>query len=102
MKHYYVYLLKCSDESYYTGITDNLEQRLAEHNNGLNRKCYTYSRKPLKLLFYETFQNPNDAIKFEKQIKGWSRKKKEALINKDWQKLVEFSRSKSHPSTGSG
>ena len=102
MKSYFVYILKCSDGSYYTGMTNNIEKRLIEHKSGFDITCYTFSRRPLELIFYEVFQNPLDAIKFEKQLKGWSRRKKEALINKDFKNLIEFSKSKSHPSTISG
>jgi len=80
MKSYCVYILKCSDNSYYIGITNNLERRMQEHNEGLNKTCYTYNKRPLLLVFQSVFNNPTEAIAFEKQIKGWSRKKKEALI----------------------
>ena len=99
MKLYYVYILKCSDGSYYTGMTNNLERRVMEHQSGFDKSCYTFSRLPLQLVFNEVFQNPLDAIKFEKQLKGCSRIKKEALINKDYKRLVEYSKSRSHPST---
>lgn len=92
MKLYYTYILVCSDGSYYTGFTNDIDRRMAEHLEGLNKNCYTYNRRPLKLQWIEQFTNPNEAIKIEKQIKGWSRKKKEALINEDWDKLVAFSK----------
>jgi len=92
MKLYYVYILKCADNSYYIGITNNLERRLQEHNSDKNFYSYTYSRRPNKLVWFETFTTPNEAISKEKQLKGWSRKKKVALINKDWDKLVEYSK----------
>lgn len=100
MKAYYVYILECSDKSYYTGITSNLEKRIFEHQKGLNNKCYTYNKRPVKLRFTAELQDVNDAIAREKQIKGWSRKKKEALIKNDFNKLVELSNCR--PSTGSG
>lgn len=90
MKKYFVYILKCSDNSYYTGITSNLEKRLFEHEIGVDIKCYTYKRRPFILVFHEVFNNPIDAISAEKQIKGWSRKKKEALINRDFNLLKEL------------
>lgn len=93
MKTMYVYLLKCSDKSYYIGVTNNLERRLIEHNDGININCYTFSRRPIELAFYEIFDNTKKAIAFEKKIKGWSRKKKEALINNDWHLLPELSKS---------
>ncbi len=92
MKFYYVYILKCSDDSYYTGFTNNIERRLGEHFSGLNKNCYTYNKRPLELVWFETFNDVNNAIAIEKQIKGWSRRKKEALINEDWDKLVEYSK----------
>jgi putative endonuclease len=105
MKDYFVYILKCSDDSYYTGVTNNLEKRINEHQSGII-KGYTSKRLPIRLLFSERFSDINQAIKFEKQIKGWSRKKKEALINRDFDLLVKLSNinkyNKPHPSTGSG
>ncbi len=92
--NYYVYILKCSDSKYYTGITNNLERRLNEHNEGINKSCYTYTRRPLKLVYKANFTNPEEAIKWEKKIKNWSRKKKEALMTESWDNLVEFSKSK--------
>jgi len=90
MKNYWVYILKCSDGSYYTGVTNNLERRVFEHNAGAG--CiYTKSRRPVELVFSEVFGNILDAIAAEKQIKGWRRSKKEALINGDWDKIVELS-----------
>jgi putative endonuclease len=92
MKSYYVYILKCIDNSYYTGITNNLERRMREHTEGLNKTCYTYNKLPLTLEYQTVFNNPNEAIAFEKQIKGWSRKKKEALINGDIELLKVLSK----------
>lgn len=93
MKLYYVYIVQCSDASYYTGITNNLNRRLWEHNSGSDSKSYTYSRRPVVLKWYEEFADPNYAIMLEKQIKGWSRKKKYALISENWDALIKFSRS---------
>ena len=92
MKLYYVYILKCSDSSYYTGFTNNVDLRVMQHNEGLTHSAYTYSRRPVELVWVEMFTDPNQAIAMEKQIKGWSRRKKEALIAQDWDKLVEFSK----------
>ena len=99
MKTYYVYILKCSDNSYYTGVSNDMERRLMEHNAGLNKKCYTYSRRPLEMVFITEFNDINKAIAFEKQVKGWSRKKKEAIINNRWEDLPELSkhRQDKHP-----
>lgn len=87
MKQYFVYILECSDKSYYTGITNNIERRLIEHQSGLKPDTYTFNKRPVKLVFYTDFLDPNQAITFEKQVKGWSRAKKEAIINDDWDKL---------------
>lgn len=98
MKRYFVYILECSDKSYYTGVTNNLERRVLEHKSGLNPDCYTYSRRPVELVFYVDFQFIKDAIEFEKQVKGWSRKKKEAIINDNWEKLKSLSECKNNSS----
>ncbi len=100
MKSYFVYILKCNDGSYYTGVTNNIEKRFYEHQEGLIRDCYTHEKRPLELLLVEEFHDVEEAIRREKQIKGWSRKKKKALIVGDFDELVKLSRS--HPSTSSG
>ena len=87
MNNYYVYILKCSDCSIYTGITNNLEKRYGEHKYGLDKECYTFSRRPVKLVFNQEFNDVIQAIYFEKKIKGWTRAKKEALINDDFDML---------------
>jgi putative endonuclease len=94
-----VYIIKCSDNSYYTGVTNNLERRLSEHNEGIDKTCYTFKRRPLELKFYNAFQTPTQAISFEKKIKKWSRIKKEALINEEWDKLKEYSKCKNETSS---
>ncbi len=91
MKEYYVYIIKCADNSYYTGVTRDLLQRLQQHESGYNSKSYTHNRRPVRLVYYCVFSDINDAILFEKQIKGWSRKKKEALIDGNFNKLKELS-----------
>ncbi|MBL7921542.1 MAG: GIY-YIG nuclease family protein [Bacteroidia bacterium] len=105
----YVYILKCSDNSYYTGVTNNLENRFYQHQEGIDKTCYTYSRRPLELKYFEIIEDNMLAIKREKQIKGWTRIKKEALINQNWENLVEFSKNykirfsdRNNPSTSSG
>ncbi|MDZ7742870.1 MAG: GIY-YIG nuclease family protein [Bacteroidota bacterium] len=82
--NYYVYILQCGDNSFYTGITNNLERRLKQHQAGINPDCYTFTRRPLHLVYYEIYIDPKLAIEHEKKIKRWSRKKKIALINKEW------------------
>jgi putative endonuclease len=90
MNEYHVYILKCIDDSYYTGITSNLEQRLWKHETCYYPEAYTSTRLPVKLVFWEKFQTPLHGIEFEKQVKGWSRKKKEALIAENWDRLKEL------------
>jgi putative endonuclease len=92
MKKGWVYILKCSDESYYTGTTSNIEQRIVEHKEGKMESSYTALRQPVELVFQQEFSDIRDAIAFERQVKGWSRKKKEALINGDFEKLIELSK----------
>jgi putative endonuclease len=92
MKSYYVYILKCSDGSYYTGVTNNIEKRLAEHNSDNSVTSYTFKRRPVELVYCQEFNDIKQAIELEKQIKGWSRRKKEALINEDWEKLKLYSK----------
>lgn len=98
MKTYYVYILKCSDNSYYIGITNDVDKRFGEHQQGINPGSYTYKRRPVELVFFEPFNSPIDAITFEKRIKGWSRKKKEALIERNWDKLKHHSKCKNDTS----
>ena len=93
MKNYFVYILECSDKSYYTGVTNNVEKRLAEHRSG-SIQGYTSNRLPIMLVYTTSFYDINDAIRFEKQIKGWSRKKKEALMRGDFDALVSLSKGK--------
>jgi len=76
----YTYILECNDGSYYTGSTIDLDYRLQQHQNGEGAN-YTRTRLPVKLVYYEEYQRIEDAFHREKQIQGWSRKKKQALIN---------------------
>lgn len=94
MKLSYVYILKCSDGTYYTGVTSNLSDRIIKHNSGCYPECYTFSRRPLELVFYCEFTDINLAIEKEKQIKKWSKAKKEALINDDFESLVNLAKKK--------
>jgi len=91
---FWVYMLKCSDGSYYTGHTDNLETRIAEHQSGEYRS-YTSTRLPIALSFSQEFPTRLEALVCERQIKGWSRKKKEALIRGDWAEISRLAKSKS-------
>ena len=87
MKIVFVYILLCSDGSYYTGVTSQLYRRINAHQSGKYPRSYTFSRRPLELVYLEFFISPFKAIRREKQIKGWSRAKKEALINGDINQL---------------
>src|SRR4051812_25326116 len=88
----YVYILRCVDGSYYTGTARlGLEQRLSEHNSGAFGG-YTSTRLPVTLVFSQWCERITDAIAAERQIKGWSRAKKEALIRGDFGALPELSR----------
>lgn len=91
MKLFYVYIVKCSDESYYVGITNDIQRRIEEHNAGISIRSYTYKRRPVELVFYEVFNDFQVAERLEKRLKGWSRKKKQAMIEENWEKLKVFS-----------
>lgn len=82
----YMYILECADGSYYTGSTKDLERRLWEHQNGLGAN-HTAKRLPVKLVFCEECDRIDDAFYREKQVQGWSRKKKEALMASDTNQL---------------
>jgi putative endonuclease len=82
----YMYILECADGSYYTGSTKDLDRRLWEHQNGLGAN-HTAMRLPVKLVYYEECDRIDDAFYREKQVQGWSRKKKEALMASDTNQL---------------
>ena len=96
MRTYYVYILQCSDNSYYTGVTNDIERRVIEYNQGEDKQAYTFRKRPVKLVWFEYFNDVNQAIGKEKQIKDWSRKKKEALITNDFDLLLELSNLKNN------
>lgn len=85
---YYVYIIECNDGSFYTGLTNDLVRRFAEHCEGAYLTCYTFKRRPLQLKYYETIPFVLDAAQREKQLKGWSRAKKIALMKGDMHKLT--------------
>ncbi|OYU79103.1 MAG: hypothetical protein CFE23_15710 [Flavobacterium sp. BFFFF1] len=91
MKFYYVYILRCKDGSLYTGITNDLERRTNEHNDGKLKNAYTFTRRPVSLEFYQEFTDPLQAIYFEKKLKKWSKVKKEALIKGDFDMIQTLS-----------
>lgn len=90
---FYVYLLHCSDGSYYVGHTDNIESRLAQHQTGV-LPGYTATRLPVKLLKSESFPTREEALTAEMQLKGWSRVKKEAWVNNDFVLLQQLAKKK--------
>lgn len=85
-----MYILRCADGSYYTGHTDDLEKRLAEHHTG-QVAGYTATRCPVTLLFFEAFSTREEALASERRIKGWSRKK-EAMMRGDWAEVSRLAR----------
>ncbi len=93
--YYYVYIVECSDGFYYTGITNSIERRIWEHNEGINPESFTYKRRPVVLKYTERFTDVKRAIAWEKQLKGWGRKKKEALFEQNWDLIKALAKSKS-------
>lgn len=85
--HYYTYMVKCNDQSLYTGYTTNLTRRVETHNSGKGAK-YTRSRRPVSLVYYESYENKTLAMKREYEIKQLTREKKLKLIQK-FQKETE-------------
>jgi len=94
MREFYVYILHCADQSYYTGVTNNFELRIEQHQMGYNPDSYTFERRPVKLVHVEVFGSILDAIHREKQLKRWSRRKKQALIQGNDEQLILFSKRK--------
>ncbi len=101
----YVYMLRSRDGKYYTGSTrGSLETRVNEHNSG-TYGGFTKSRRPVELMYFQAFDRIADAIAAERQLKGWRRAKKEALIQGDYNELARLAKNRTqfpHPSTGSG
>src|SRR5258707_5642688 len=89
----FVYMLRCADNSFYVGSAtgDDVSVRVEQHNAGSYRG-YTFTRRPVVLVWSEHFDRITDGIAAERQIKGWSRAKKEALIRSDWTKVSQLSR----------
>lgn len=96
----FMYILKCANNHYYVGSTDNLEIRIKQHQNGEGAN-YTKKHLPVELVYYEEYQKIDDAFYREQQVKGWSKAKKEALINHEYYRLVRLS-NHTGPSTSSG
>jgi len=87
----WMYILECADGSYYVGSTVHIETRIAQHQSGLGAK-YTARRLPVKLVFSAEFSSIDEAYQREKQVQGWSRAKREALICGEFDKLPELAR----------
>jgi putative endonuclease len=86
---YFVYILECCDGSYYVGSTQNISQRFDLHRSGKG-PAFTAKRLPVRLVYQESLANLDEAVRREKQLEGWSRAKKAALISKDLESLSEF------------
>jgi putative endonuclease len=89
----FVYMLRCSDGSFYVGCAtgDNLDRRIAQHQSGAF-PGYTYSRRPIELVWSEHFDRITGAVAAERKLKGWSRAKKEAIIRADWTSIRTLAR----------
>ena len=94
MKTLYVYILKCSDETLYVGVTKDVDRRFHEHQYAIHMESYTAQRLPVELLYVEPIVGPLNAIAREKQLKNWSHQKKMALINNDFALLASLSKKK--------
>ncbi len=90
---FWVYMLRCADGSFYAGHTDDLERRVGQHIAG-NVSCYTFSRRPVVLVYAQTCESRIEALTAERQIKGWSRAKKGALTVGDWKTINKLGRGK--------
>ncbi len=91
---FWVYILQCNDGAYYTGHTDNLELRMGQHVEGKSA-AYTATRLPVTLVFSEQFVSRAEALEMELRIKGWSRKKKEAMMRGDWNEVSRLAKGSS-------
>ena len=88
---FWVYMLQCADQSYYCGHTDDLEKRISEHEGG-ELRGYTSTRRPVRVVFTQECPSREEAPAAELQIKGWNRKKKQALISGDWAEISKLAR----------
>lgn len=96
---FHVYVLRCSDGTYYTGHTDDLDRRMAQHGRGEGSK-YTSRRRPLDLIWTADFQTRSEAFELERRLHGWSRAKKEALMRGDFDALPGLARNRQAGSAG--
>ena len=88
---FWAYMLHCANQTFYVGHTDNLEQRIGQHESGA-MPGYTQTRLPVKLVWSESFQTRLEALEAERKLKGWSRAKKLALIRGDWAMIQSLAR----------
>ncbi|MBI4487629.1 MAG: GIY-YIG nuclease family protein [Deltaproteobacteria bacterium] len=91
---HYVYILRCADDSFYVGSAQDLDARVKTHNNG-GGAAYTFKHRPVRLVYSEVFRSEDEALTRERQLKLWSRGKKEALIKRDPERLKHLSRRRS-------
>jgi predicted GIY-YIG superfamily endonuclease len=91
VKPFFVYMLRCRDGSYYVGHTDELEKRLIEHQHGVI-PGHTSTRRPVELVWFAEMPTRDEALEREMQLKGWVRRKKEALIREDWSRMKQLAR----------
>ena len=99
MKTYYVYMVQCFDGTFYVGVTNDVERRYGEHSYGIDPTCYTFSRRPLQLVYVGEFTEIYDASAFEKKLKGWTHRKKRAFAQSKWDDLKRYGRGENRPST---
>jgi putative endonuclease len=90
----YLYIVECSDKTYYTGVSSDLDNRLIKHNIGYYESCYTFTRRPVELKYHNLFTDFLLAFSWEDRIKRWSHAKKKALIDGDYDALIELSKKK--------
>ena len=91
---YFVYILRCVDDSLYVGLTQNLNTRLKAHNDGRGA-AYTFKRRPVSLVYWEKFERESQAVEREGQLKRWSHAKKQALIEGEVVRLKQLSQRRS-------
>jgi putative endonuclease len=92
VKIYYVYVLRCFDGTFYTGVTNDIDRRFGEHCAGLDPACYTFQRRPLKLVHVSEFAWIDQALAFEKKLKAWSHRKKRAFVENDFASIKRYAR----------
>ncbi|MBI4817585.1 MAG: GIY-YIG nuclease family protein [Deltaproteobacteria bacterium] len=97
MKPFFLYILRCKDDSLYVGHTDDLERRVLQHETG-ELPCYTRERRPVALVYSCEFSTRDEALQRERQLKGWSRAKKNALIHSDFARLRKLSKARTKAS----